>query len=413
MFSQQHGIVFVGAGQAAVSGAVKLRSIGYTGAITIIGDEAALPYRRPPLSKQYLLGEVGMDQIVLRSEKFYQDHDITCIRGNAVTAIDRTRKRVQLGDGWLPYAQLALTTGARPRLLPALAGGQRPGIHTIRTVSDVDDIQPLFKPGARLLIVGGGFIGLEAASVARRLGVDVLIVESGERILQRAVGPLTSTVIREMHIANGVTLRENVQLISLKNTGGSKRAELSDGTSVDVDFIIIGIGSQPNTDLAEKAGIPCQNGIIVDEFGRTCDPSIWAAGDCATFPWQGQLIRIESVGNAVDHGECVAINMAGGTVPYEPKPWFWSDQFDSKLQIAGVRNVTDRVVRRNGNGNAMSFWYYNSDTLTCVEAFNDARSYMIAKRLLDSGKTIPSHLAADHHMDLKTLLTMARPAIQS
>jgi 3-phenylpropionate/trans-cinnamate dioxygenase ferredoxin reductase subunit len=399
--------VIIGAGQAGSSMAVKLRNAGFEGEITLIGEEPVAPYQRPPLSKKYLLGEMGLDRLLLRPEAFYADHNIRLRLNAQVQAIDPAAKTVQLGDEVIAYDQLALTTGSIARRLPAAIGGDLAGVHVVRTLADVDAMAGDFRSGARTLIIGGGYIGLEAAAVARKLDVHVTLVEMAERILQRVAAPQTSDYFRDLHRDHGVDLREGVGLTSLQGTNGRvSKATLTDGSTLDVDFVIVGVGIMPADGLASAAGLDIDNGIKTDAFGRTSDPSIWAAGDCASFPWNGAQMRLESVGNAIDQAELVAQNMMGADLPYTPKPWFWSDQYDVKLQIAGLGAGYDRIITRPGDKpGAVSFWYYQGDQLLALDAMNDPRAYMVGKRLIDAGQTADPDAVANPGTELKSLLS--------
>ena len=369
----------------------------------MIGEEPAPPYQRPPLSKGYLLGEMELDRLYLRAPSYWEEQNVTLKLGAQVTAIDRTAKTVRVGGETIPYDQLALATGSRPRRLPAAIGGDLKGVYTVRTLADVDAMAPEFQEGRRLLIVGGGYIGLEAAAVGAKLGLNVTLIEMAPRILQRVAAPETSDYFRKVHAEHGVKILENTGLDRLTGEGHVTGAVLSDGSELPVDFVIVGVGITPDTLLAEEAGLEIENGIRTDDEGRTSDPSIWAAGDCASFPYQGGRIRLESVGNAIDQAEIVAENMLGAGKAYEAHPWFWSDQYDVKLQIAGLNTGYDRIVTR-GEGDAISFWYYQGDRLLALDAMNDARAYMIGKRLIEMGKSPDPALIADASADLKPLL---------
>lgn len=398
-------IVVIGAGQAGASLVAKLRNSGLDGEVTLIGAEPVPPYQRPPLSKAYLLGEMELERLFLRPESFYADQGITLRMGEAVTFIDSAAKTVTVGGEVIRYDQLALTTGSEPRRLPAAIGGDLDGVYVVRTLSDVDAMSDAVIHGARALIVGGGYIGLEAAAVAAKRGVNVTLVEMADRILQRVAAPETSDYFRALHSAHGVDIREGVGLDRLTGVDGKVTgAILGDGSEIDLDFVIVGVGIAPSTGLAELAGLTIDNGIAVDELGRTSDPSIWAAGDCASFPHSGGRIRLESVPNAIDQAECVAENLLGAATPYVPKPWFWSDQYDVKLQIAGLNTGYERVITRQGAKGAVSFWYYAGDTLLAVDAMNDPRGYMIGKRLIEAGKSPAPEVIADPDTDLKSLL---------
>ncbi|MEO0864162.1 MAG: FAD/NAD(P)-binding oxidoreductase [Pseudomonadota bacterium] len=398
----QHVIV-VGAGQAGASCVAKLRSSGFEGQITLIGAEDALPYQRPPLSKAYLLGDMPLERLFLRPEGYYADQGIELRLGAAVTGIDPQARTVSMGDDVLEYSDLVLATGSSPRHLPAAIGGDLDGVFTVRDLADVDAMAPRFVEGARVLIVGGGYIGLEAAAVAAKRGLRVTLVEMADRILQRVAAPETSDFFRDLHAGHGVDIREGVGLDRLVGDGAVSGAALSDGTVLDVDFVVVGVGIVPETGLAEAAGVALDNGIATDAQGRTSVPHIWAAGDCASFPYRDTRIRLESVPNAIDQAECVAENILGVGRDYVARPWFWSDQYDVKLQIAGLNTGYDRVVTRDG-GTAKSFWYYRGDALLAVDAANDPRSYMIGKRLIEAGKTADPDVVADPEGDLKALL---------
>lgn len=399
-------IVVIGAGQAGAALCAKLRSLGYEGRLTLVGAEPEPPYQRPPLSKAYLLGEMEKARLYLRPESFYADHAIDLVTGAEITGIDRAARSVTAGERCLSYGALALTTGSRARRLPAAIGGDLAGVVTVRSLADVDAMAPRFTRGARVLIIGGGYIGLEAAAVAAKQGLKVTLVEMAARILQRVAAPETAAYFRALHRAHGVDLREGVGLVRLTGTGEVSGALLSDGSEVGVDFVIAGIGIAPEEGLAAAAGLATENGIVVDEQGRTADPAIWAAGDCTVFPWREQATRLESVQNAIDQAEIVAANMLGAGVPYDPKPWFWSDQYDVKLQIAGLNRGFDRVVVRPGaRDGAVSHWYYGGGHLLAVDAMNDPRAYMVGKRLVDAGKTADPDAVRDPATELKSLLT--------
>ncbi|MFC4214751.1 NAD(P)/FAD-dependent oxidoreductase [Pseudophaeobacter arcticus] len=398
-------IIVIGAGQAGSSLVAKLRKDGFDGEITLIGAENTLPYQRPPLSKAYLLGEMELERLFLRPESFYADNKITLRLGTVVTAIDAGAKTLSLGDEVIAYDQLALTTGSDPRHLPAAIGGDLDGVFVVRSLGDVDAMAPHVVAGKRALIVGGGYIGLEAAAVCAKRGVDVTLVEMGDRILQRVAAPETSDYFRALHQDHGVTILEGTGLDRLEGEAGQvTRAVLSDGASVEVDFVVVGVGIAPSTQLAALAGLELENGIKTDAQGRTSDPSIWSAGDCASFPYKGGRIRLESVPNAIDQAEVVAQNMMGAGKDYVATPWFWSDQYDVKLQIAGLNTGFDNVVTRAGDGRSTSFWYYKGDQLVAVDAMNDPRAYMVGKRLIDMGKTADKLVVADATADLKPLL---------
>ena len=390
-------IVVVGAGQAGAALAAKLRVLGATGRITLLGEEPVPPYQRPPLSKGYLTGEMDVDRLVLRAASFWDAQDIEVRTGCRVTGIDRDEKCVRMDKETLPYDMLALTTGSVARRLPTALGG----VFAVRTLADVDAMKAEFAAGARVVIVGGGYVGLEAAAVAAQLGLQVTVLEAAPRILSRVASAETAAFFRALHRTHGVALLEGTALERLEGEGRVTAAVLADGMRIPCDFVIAGIGIMPATALAEAAGLALDNGIAVDAQGRTSDPFIWAAGDCASFPHQGGRLRLESVPHAIDHAETVAANMLGADQDYAAKPWFWSDQYDVKLQIAGLNAGHDRVVVRHDGGT--SFWYFAGDRLLAVDAANDARAYMVGKRLIEAGRS-PDPEAVRTAQQVKDLL---------
>ena len=287
-------------------------------------------------------------RLLLRPESYYREAGIDLMLGAAVQAIDPFVRQITLDGQTIAYDALVLATGSVPRRLPAAMGGDLGGVHVVRGLADVDAMAPGMQPGRRALIVGGGYIGLEAAAVARKRGMAVTLIEMAPRILQRVAAPETSDYFRALHRAYGVDIRESVGLTRLVGADHVTGAILSDGVELPCDMVIVGIGIAPDTALAEAAGLAIENGIATDAQGRTSDPAIWAAGDCASFPYRGARIRLESVQNAIDQAELVAQNILGAGLDYHPEPWFWSDQYDVKLQIAGLNTGYDRVVLRDG-----------------------------------------------------------------
>lgn len=396
--------VVVGAGQAGASLVAKLRSEGFDGQITLIGAETAPPYQRPPLSKAYLLGEMTKERLFLRPETFYAEQNIELRLGERAVDVDAGAKVLTLDGGeTLEFTKLALTTGSHPRTLPAAIGGDLDGVLTVRDLSDADAMAEYFQPGKKALIIGGGYIGLEAAAVGAKLGVDVTLVEMADRILQRVAAPETSDFFRDLHTKNGVTIKEGIGLTSLIGDGHVNGAKLSDDTEIDIDFAIVGVGIIPATTLAEAAGVEVDGGIVTNAQAQTSHPDVYAAGDCATCDFRGQRLRIESVGNAIDQAEVAAQAMMGLDVSYDPKPWFWSDQYDCKLQIAGLNIGYTEVHVRKGEG-FQSHWYYRGADLIAVDSMNDTRGYMVGKRLIEAGKSPAPDQITDPEVDLKALL---------
>lgn len=397
------GIVIVGAGQAGASLAEKLRKEGYDGKVTIIGSEPYPPYERPPLSKSYLLGERTRERLFLRPVAIYAENDISLRLGVAVSDVDADTQRVIVGPDQIAYDHLVFTTGSVPIRLPAEIGGDLDGVHLVRSLADIDSVAPRFVCGARVLIVGGGYIGLEAAAVAAKLDLNVTLVEMAPRILGRVSCKETANVIRATHIRHGVDIREGVGLARLFGEETVTGAEFTDGTVLEVDFVVVGIGVRPNIDLAKAIGVGIDNGIATDEFGRTNIANVWAAGDCTSFPHKGSRIRLESVQNAIDQAEAVAQNILGAEMDYVPNPWFWSDQYDLKLQIAGLNTGYDQIVARNSE-TGLSHWYFAGGRFVAVDAINAPRDYMVGKRILETGKTITADQVANPSTDLKALI---------
>ncbi len=396
-------IAIIGAGQAGAALAARLRAAGHTGAITLIGDEAVAPYQRPPLSKAYLLGDMPLDRLLLRAPDFWAAQGIRLVTGAPVTAVDAQARTLTMAGETLAWDHLAFTTGSRVRRLPDAIGGALSGVHYVRTLAGVDGMAPEFVAGRRVLIVGGGYIGLEAAAVAAKKGLSVTLVEAAPRILQRVAAPETSDWFRALHAGHGVTILEGTGIARLTGTGHVTGADLADGRHVPCDFAIVGVGILPETALAETAGVALDNGIATDAQGRTSLPNVWAAGDCASFPHGAGRLRLESVPNAIDMAEGVADNMLGAARDYTPKPWFWSDQYDIKLQIAGLNSGYTQVIVRDG-GAARSHWYYAGDRLLAVDAMNDPRAFMIARRLIEAGRSADPARVADAGTDMKALL---------
>lgn len=399
-------IVVIGAGQAGSALCAKLRDLGHDGPLTLIGDEPVPPYQRPPLSKKYMLGDFALERMFLRPEQFYTERSIALRLGELATAIDPDTKTITLSSGdRLGFNMLALTTGAPPLRLPARIGGDLPGVYTMRTLADADALAAECLPGRHMLVVGGGYIGLEAAAVAASRGLRVSLVEQAPRILARVAAPETASYFRDLHSGHGVEIIEGTGVETLTEADGRvSGAILSDKRQIAADFVVVGIGIRPAVELAQAAGLTIDNGIAVDELGRTSAPDIFAAGDCASFPYRGGRIRLESVPNAIEHAEATAAAMLGGSEPYIAKPWFWSDQYDIKLQIAGLNTGYDRVLVRT-DAEARSHWYYAGDRLLSVDAMNNPRAYMVAKRLIEAGKSPDPSAVIDAAVPLKDLMT--------
>ncbi len=399
-------IIVVGAGQAAASFASRHTRLGSEAELHLIGEEPVPPYQRPPLSKNYLLGVLERDRLFIRPPQWYAEQGITTDFGTRVESIDRDTKQIRTQNGdIIAYHKLLLCTGSSARKLPASLGGELPGVYILRNLADVDTMAPAFQAGRKLLILGGGYIGLEAAASARKLGLNVTLLEMAERILQRVAAPETSDFIRNLHQSNGVEIRESAGMKQLcQSNGRVSGAEMEDGEEIPADLVLVGIGASANTRLAEQAGLDCDNGIPVNNICQTCDPDIYAAGDCTSFIRNGHRVRLESVQNAVDQGSLVAQVLSGADMQYDTLPWFWSDQYDCKLQIAGLNTgYTNTVVRPGATDNSQSIWYYADDRLIAVDAMNDTRAYAFGRKIIAAGKHPSPEEIADPNTDLKAL----------
>lgn len=395
-------IAVIGAGQAGATLVETLRKEGFDGRLSLWGEEAELPYQRPPLSKAYLLGEMSRDRLHLRPQAFYDDQRVELHLGTRVEAIDADTRTLTHAGGAEAWDALVLATGSTPNRLPAAIGGTLGNVFCVRALADIDAMEPSFAPGAHLLVVGGGYIGLEAAAVARKRGMRVTLLEAAERLLARVSCEDTAGWFAARHKAEGVDIRLGTQLDHLTGDGTVTGAVLSDGTELQVDAVVAGIGVSPNTGLAKAAGLTLDNGIAVDAMGRSSAAGIWAAGDCCSFPYRGSRLRLESVPNAIEQAQAVARNILGADEPYTAKPWFWSDQYDVKLQIAGLNTGFDTVVVRNAD--TRSHWYFRGDTLLAVDAMNDPRAYMVGKRLIEAGRSPDKAAVADPATPIKALM---------
>ncbi|HIL82336.1 MAG TPA: ferredoxin reductase [Pseudomonadales bacterium] len=398
------GIVIIGAGQAAGQAAASLRQGKYEGSITILGNETQPPYQRPPLSKQYLSGELGMDRVMVRPEKFYADQDIALHTGTRVESIDSSAKTVTTSSGdSYEYDKLLIATGSRPRIL-TIPGSDLSGIHYLRTIDDVDGIREAMLTAKKICIVGGGYIGLEVAAVAVTSGLQVTVLEMEDRILQRVTTPEMSEYYHELHAGRGVNIRVSTGVSGFQGEGHISTVLCGD-EKIDADLVIVGIGIIPNIELAEAAGLDCNNGITVDDHCRTSDPHIYAAGDCTNHPnpIMGRRLRLESVPNAMEQARVSASNMLGADKVYASIPWFWSDQYDLKLQMVGFSADGDTSVQRGDKAaNKFAVFYLKDGKVVSVDAVNSPREFMVCKQLY--GKAVDPSVLADTNVELKTLL---------
>jgi len=401
--------VIIGAGQAGYQCAESLRLEGYEGTITLVGEESHLPYQRPPLSKDYLLGQTNAERILYRPKEFYEQSRVTLELSARVQSIDPAQKTVTLADGRaLSFEALILATGARVRKLP-IAGGEEPdGICYLRTLDDVDDIGARLETVQNVIVIGAGFIGLEFASVARKLGKKVTVLEAMERVMARVVQPELSLFFADLHKSHGVEIMSSAKITKiLVKDSHVCGVKTNSGQELEADLVVVGIGVLPNQELAEQTGIACGNGIIVNEFGQTSFADIYACGDCASYehPFVGQAVRLESVQNAGDQARAVAGKVTGQDKPYVAVPWFWSDQYDVKMQMAGLSIGCDRhVVRGDLSSGRFSLWHYREGQLRAVEAISAPRDYVVGRMLLEKKKNPSPEQASDPEFNLKTLL---------
>ena len=405
-------ILIVGAGQAAVQAAESLRAGGYAGDITLLGDEAHGPYHRPPLSKAWLAGEMDGAQLVMRAPEMLARKNITLRTGVRVEAIDRAAKVVRLADGSaLPYDGLVLATGSTPRSLP-LPGGAAAGVHALRSRGDADAISArlaLCQEQQRpVVVIGGGFIGLEVAATARKKGLTVTVLEAAPRLLGRVLAPALSDWYAALHRSHGVELVFDARIEALETgaDGSVSGVRLADGSLLPAGLVVVGIGVNANDGLAQAAGLECERGIVVDACCRTSDPAIVAAGDCTArrLP-DGSLVRLESVQNATEQGKSAAAALLGQDRRFTATPWFWSDQYDRKLQMAGLSGGAEQwAVRGDMAGASFSVYHFRADKLIAVDSVNAAKDHLQARKLLDAGISPTPEQAADLGFDPGSLL---------
>ena len=398
-------VVIIGAGHAAGQVAASLRQDGHEGPIIMLGDEPVIPYQRPPLSKQYLSGEQGIERVYLRPQKFYDDKHIDVRTGVSVDRIDRTTKSVHTSAGdTIGYDHLIIATGSRARKL-TIEGSTLGGIHYLRSVADVDAIRGEMAPGKKLVIVGGGYIGLEVASVTVVAGLEVHVIEMEARILQRVTTPDMSAYYHQLHTSRGVHIHVGTGVQGFSGSGGRVTAVLAGNKSFPADLVIVGIGIIPNIEIAKEAGITCENGIVVDEHCRTNDPNIYAIGDCTNHPnpLLGRRLRLESVPNAMEQARVASANIRGDAKTYSAIPWFWSDQYELKLQMVGFSSDgNQQVLRGDKTANQFAVFYLKDGIVVAADAVNSPKEFMLCKQMI--GKPVDAVKLADPAQDLKALL---------
>jgi 3-phenylpropionate/trans-cinnamate dioxygenase ferredoxin reductase subunit len=399
-------LVIVGGGQAAAQAVQSLRAQGFTGPITLIGEEPHPPYQRPPLSKKFLAGELPRERLWLRPPAFYAEKGVSLELGRRVTELDLASRRVRVDDGRsLVYDRLLLATGSRVRRLE-VPGTALDGVHYLRTIADVENIVAALTPGARVLLVGAGYIGLEVAAVIRTRGFEVTVLEAADRAMARTAGPEVSAFYDACHRAAGVALHYGAVVAALRGTTKVSAVETVDGRSFVCDLVIIGIGVQPNVELAGAVGLACDNGIVVDEFLRTADPRVVAVGDCTNHyhPLLERRIRLESVPNAVHQGKVAAATLLGAPVAVAEVPWFWSDQYDLKLQIVGLSaSYEEAVVRGDPASRSFAVFYLADGRVLAVDAVNSPRDFAAAKKLVAGRTPVAAATLRDPTRDLATL----------
>jgi 3-phenylpropionate/trans-cinnamate dioxygenase ferredoxin reductase subunit len=397
-------IIIVGGGQAAAQAVDTLRREGFDGRLLLIGEEPELPYQRPPLSKKYLSGELAAERLLFRHRSFYDEHRVELRLGLPAVRLNRRSREVELGNGEvLAYDRLLLCLGAAARRLTC-PGADLPGVHYLRKIADVAPLQAAFKAGARVVVVGGGYIGLETAATCRKLGCDVTVLEVADRIMNRVVAPPTSQFFAQEHAAQGVRILCDVRITHLEGQERVERVVCANGDVRAADVVIVGVGATASTELAMNAGLSCDNGIIVDEYCRTNDEAIFAAGDCTNHPSLrfGRRVRLESVDNAFEQGKAAALNMLDRKVAHDRVPWFWSDQFDNKLLIVGLSQDYDlQVLRGDPSTRSFSVCYLKGRELLAVEAINHSKDYMAGRKLIADRALLNPERLADPNLPLK------------
>jgi 3-phenylpropionate/trans-cinnamate dioxygenase ferredoxin reductase subunit len=404
--------VIVGAGHAGGTAAAQLRSLGWDGEVVLVGDEPLPPYQRPPLSKEWLTGESDVEALKLKSDRFYAERDIALLLNARVEAIDRPARRIAVaGDERLSFSHLVLATGARPRKL-VVPGAELPHVLELRSASDASLLKQALGPGSRLAIIGGGYIGLEVAASARTLGAEVVVVERESRVLERVACRPLAEFFERYHRARGVEIITDAEVEALEPaaSGHVAHVQLRGGRRLGCDAALVGVGVEPNDELARAAELPCRDGILVDEDGRTEDPAIFAIGDVARrpLPRTGDTVRLESVPNALDQAKRVAAAVCGAPPGAGETPWFWSDQFDLKLQIAGLQLNGDRTVLRGSmEEGSFALFHLEGDLIQAVEAVNAPLEFVIGRQLISEGRPVSRERLVDTAVPMKQVAAEA------
>ena len=401
------GVVIAGAGQAGFQAAASLRTEGYEGAIKLVGDEPWLPYQRPPLSKAFMLGKHDIESTTLRPEPFYEAHRIDLLMGERIVSVDPPRNRVSLASGSdLEYDSLVLATGARNRLLP-VKGANLDGVCYLRTREEAERISDRLEQAQNVVVIGGGFIGMEMAAAATELGKQVYVLEAQSRVMSRAVAPIMSLFFQNLHANHGTVFGFGATITEIAGTSRVSEVIMDGGYAFPADLVVVGIGVTPNTELASGAGLAIANGVVVDEHLRTAAPNVYAIGDCADHPnrFAGGRARLESVQNAVDQARCIAAAITGKPRPYDAVPWFWTDQFNAKLQMAGLSTDGDTAITRGDPGSRkFSVCHFKNNRLVAIDSINHPADHMAARKLLASQPLLTPEQAADPDLDLKSVI---------
>jgi 3-phenylpropionate/trans-cinnamate dioxygenase ferredoxin reductase subunit len=403
-------VVIAGAGQAAAQAIISLRHGGFAGDIVLAGEEPYLPYQRPPLSKKFLAGDMELERLYLRPEHFYQENRVDLRLGARVDGINRSTRTVRIDGSDVGYDRLILATGSHVRRVP-IPGQDSPHVHYLRTIDDVRGIRARFEPGCRMVVVGGGYIGLEVAAVAVTAGLQVTVVEIADRVMARVVAPPLSRFYLKAHQDAGVSFRLETGVTEIRHAESGVHVVCTTGTPLPADLVVVGVGILPTTRLAEEAGLKCSNGIIVDEFCRSSDPAIYATGDCTNHPNSllGRRLRLESVHNATEQGKTAALSILGKPEAYAQIPWFWSDQYDLKLQMTGIaEHYTAMVIRGEPASRSFAAFYFIGEQLIAVHAVNSPREFMLSKKLIAQGARLDPNAVADTGIPFKSLAESAR-----